>query len=62
MTLLVTTRSPELVQPVQDFGVCVLLADQEVCCDLRVQPLLGNLIQKLILELIDVPDGLKDDV
>lgn len=51
-----------LAKPVQNLCVGVLLADQEVSGDLGVQPLLGDLIQKLILELVDVTDGLKDHV
>jgi len=55
-------RPFELAQPVQDFGVGVLLADEEVGGDLGVQPLLGDLVEELLLELVDVADGLEDHV
>ena len=54
--------SPLLAKTVENLGVGVLLPDQEVGGDLWVQPLLGDLVQKLILELVNVPNGLKDHV
>ncbi len=52
-------------QLLQDVGrlVRILLADdQELGGDLRVQSLLGDLVEELVLELVDVTDGLQDDV
>ena len=54
--------SPLLAKAVENFCVGVLLPDEEVGGDLRVQPLLGNLVQQLVLELVNVTDGLQDHV